>query len=220
MSVRAPGNAGAGTYLVHGTLTASGVAVSDSAIVTVREHHAVEVLPLDVPNWVAAGGRYEAHFMVRNRGNIPATIGLTGTTSRGIRCDVDAVAVVLASGATATVNVRVSVGTNLPRTSDDVIELTAVDQHESSARATASERTTIVSMVADASDLSVVPAQLSLRAAGAAAGVAPAILTGSGLLSDGHTMVDFAMIGPTGEQATRVRLASVRPIASPCTTTC
>ena len=89
VGVSVPGSAPAARYTMRGALVADGSTVSDSIVVQVNEHRAIEIVSLEVPGWVIAGSRYEARFLVRNRGNVPSTVALSGSTSRGTRVETD-----------------------------------------------------------------------------------------------------------------------------------
>ncbi len=199
VGVSIPSSAPAESYVVRGALTTTGQTVADSIIVRVNERRAIEILSIDVPGWVIAGSRYESRFLVRNRGNVSANISLSGSTSRGTRCDALPSALTLAPGASATVSVRVAIANNFDRTTDDVLELTAVDKSNSSVRASASTRTTVISSD-EVSRFATIPAMLSLRSIGGASGVSPITLIGAGLLPDDKTSVDFHLQAPTGRQ--------------------
>ncbi len=200
VGVSVPGSATAGSYIVLGDLVANGQAVSDSIAVRVNEHRAIEVLSVDVPGWVLAGARYESRFLVRNRGNVASTIALTGSTSRGTHCDAMPSSLTLDPGASATVTVRVAIASALDRTTDDVLELTAVDKADDSVRVTASTRTTVVADQGTGR-FATIPAMLSLRSIGGASGVSPVALSGAGLLADNRTAVDFSLQAPVGNQS-------------------
>ena len=197
VGISVPGSAPAAKYTMRGALVADGSTVSDSIVVRVNEHRAIEIVSLDVPGWVIAGSRYEARFLVRNRGNVPSTVGLSGSTSRGTRVDADPLSATIAPGTSTTVTVRVALSGTLARTTDDVLELTAVDQADASVRVTSSARTTIVPRTS-VGNLATVPAMLSLRSIGAASGVSPVALAGAGMLANNTTAVDFFLQAPTG----------------------
>jgi hypothetical protein len=200
VGVAVPATAVAGTYVVRGALLWNGTAVADSTTVRVSEHRAIEVLSLDVPGWVMAGSRYEARFLVRNRGNVPASINLAGSTSRGTSVETEPRAATLSPGAGTTVTVRVAMAQTFARTTDDVLELTAADQADAGVRVVASARTTVVPVDAGRG-LATIPAVLSLRSIGGASGVAPIALAGGGTLQDNATLVDFFLQSPTGRQS-------------------
>lgn len=200
VGVSAPASATAESYVVRASLVAAGDTVADSVAVRVNERRAIEILPLDMPGWVLAGSRYESRFLVRNRGNVPSAMTFSGSTSRGTRSEATPSAMTLAPGASATVSVRVAMPNTFDRTSDDVLELTAVDGADRSVRASASTRTTIVSGD-EVSRFSTVPAMLSIRSIGGASGISPLALAGSGQLADGRTSVEFSLQAPTGQQS-------------------
>ena len=122
VGISVPGGAPAAKYTMRGALVADGSTVSDSIVVRVNEHRAIEIVSLDVPGWVIAGSRYEARFLVRNRGNVPSTVGLSGSTSRGTRVDADPLSATIAPGTSTTVTVRVALSGTLARTTDDVLD--------------------------------------------------------------------------------------------------
>ena len=147
-----------------------------------------------------AGTRYESRFIVRNRGNVEATVSLAGATSRGTRVETMPATMTLAPGASASVTVRVAIANIYSHTTDDVAELTAVDAENSAVRATASTRTTVVSGD-ETGRFTTIPATLSLRSIGAASGISPIALSGAGMLADGKTSADFLLQAPTGHQS-------------------
>lgn len=200
VGVSVPASTPAGGYVMRGALAAHDTTPSDSIVVYINERHALEVLPVDLPGWVMAGSRYESRFIVRNRGNVETTVALTGSTSRGTRVETMPEVLTLAPGASATVSVRVAIANVYSSTTDDVAELAAVDQTERSVRASASTRTTVVSGD-EGGRFTTVPATLSLRSIGAASGVSPIALSGSGMLADGKTSTDFILQAPTGHQS-------------------
>lgn len=197
VGVSVPGSAPAARYLLRGALVTDGATVSDSIVVQVNEHRAIEIVSLEAPGWVIAGTRYEARFLVRNRGNVSSDVKLSGSTSRGTRVETEPAIATIAPGTSTTVTVRVAVGGTLARTTDDVLELTAVDRIDASTKMTSSTRTTVVPKTS-AGNLATVPAMLSLRSIGAASGVSPISLAGAGTLADDKTTVDFFLQAPTG----------------------
>ena len=200
VGVAVPTGAAAKSYLIRASLAFSRDTVSDSVVVIVNERRAIEVLSIDMPGWVIAGSRYESRFLVRNRGNVAATVTLDGSTSRGTRVETMPSTLTLAPGASAPVTVRVAIANTFDRTADDVLELTAVDSFDKSVRVKASTRTTVVSTDGP-SRFATIPAMLSLRSVGGASGVAPVALAGSGLLADDKTSVDFSLQSPTGRES-------------------
>ena len=165
----------------------------------INERRAVEVLNIDTPGWVIAGARYESRFLVRNRGNVSSVLSLAGATSRGTRVETMPTQLTLAPGASGMVTVRVAMPNNFDRTTDDVLELSAVDKSDNAVRAMASTHTTVVSSE-ETSRFTTIPAMLSLRSIGAASGVSPVMLSGSGLMTDNKTTVDLLLQAPVGRQ--------------------
>ncbi len=199
VGVSVPASAPAGAYVIRAAVKAGDETATDSVMVHVNEHRALEILPIDVPGWVLAGSKYESRFLVRNRGNVAATIALTGATSRGTRCDAMPPVLTLAPGASAPVTVRVAMTGSLERTTDDVLELSAADKADPTVRTTASTRTTVISTTG-VSRFATIPSTLSLRSIGGASGVSPVSLVGAGLLSDNTTAVDFSLQAPTARR--------------------
>lgn len=199
VGISVPRSAPAASYMVGGALLSGGGTVSDSVAVRVLERRGLEVLPLEMPGWVMAGSRYEARFLVRNRGNVQSAVALSGATSRGTRGDAVPARTTIAPGASTIVSVQVPMVATLVRSTDDVLELTAMDLADAGIRVTASARTTVVPN-SSASGFATIPAMLSLRSIGGASGVAPVALVGGGLLADSATFVDFSLQSPTGRQ--------------------
>lgn len=199
VGVSVPQSASAQRYVMSGSLAAAGVTVSDSIVVRVNERRALEILSIDMPGWVMAGSRYESRFIVRNRGNVSSTVSLSGATSRGTRCETVPASLTLAPGGSAPVTVRVAIANTFERTTDDVLELSAVDPTDRSTRVSASTRTTVVSSE-ELSRFATIPALLAIRSIGTASGVSPIALSGSSLLPDRKTSVDFLLQAPAGRQ--------------------
>ena len=197
----APPTATAGSYVVRAVIRDSARVIADSMIVRIGERRAVEVLTSDAPGFIAAGGRYQATFFVRNRGNVPARLTLSISSGAGSSCSIPAKTLDLAAGAKAAVVANVTTP-DVVRSTDDVIELVASNDGDD-ASSSASARVLIVPRHSSGSDIAPsLPAELSLRAAGPNAGVAPIALRGSGPIMPGSaTNVDFSFRAPVGQQS-------------------
>ncbi len=192
--VHAAQGAPAGTYTVRGAVGAS----SDSAFVLLTERRAVEVIPLDAPGWIISGGAYTARFLVRNRGNVTATLALSATSSRGARAMVNLPVVSLPPGGTSTVEVREASTSIGGRAQDDIVELAAQDQHDAHVRVIGSSRTTVVPQSGSlGDDVARIPTVLTVRAAQPGLGVSPATISGHGTLPGSSTTIDFSAYAPT-----------------------
>lgn len=205
-SVSIPRGAPAGRYVLRGTLAAGteapGSALQeDSVVLFVRERRALEAVPIEAPGWVLAGGSYQARFLVLNRGNVPVSVALTGTSSRGTRTVAEPAALRLAAGASAAVTVRVEAAPSAARTVDDVIQLAVADRVDSTSRAVVSARTTVVPRDGGGAEFATMPAFVSVRSVGGASGVSPLVLAGSGQLADRRTQVDFLFQAPTDQRS-------------------
>jgi hypothetical protein len=199
VSVAPSSRARAGVYLLRGTIEVWGHTAADSVHIRVNQRRGVEVLSAETPSWVMAGKQYQARFLVRNRGNVEASFALKGSTSRGARTTVDMAVVTLTPGATALATVRVPDAGAPPTAADDIIELFAVDQTDTTVRASASSRTTVIPQAPGMFDgLNSIPAQLSLRAAVKQAVVSPVTLVGAGRLGESQTTVEFSLHAKPG----------------------
>ena len=207
VSVAVPASTTAGAYtlaagLEHRSEASLVAAPGDAAVVLVNERRALEILPLDVPGWVIAGGRYVARFLVRNRGNVRAAIILSGATSRGTRADAAPANATLAPGENLAVNVTVAIATTFLRSTDDVLELTATDRDDRRTVATASGRTTLIPRgTVNGDRYATIPATLAVRSIGGASGVSPVMFAGTGVLNDDRTRVTFSLQAPVGRQS-------------------
>ena len=142
LSVATPSGAPAGRYVLRASVDDQTTA--DSLVVTVREHRAVEVLPLDAPGWVATGMSFAARFLVRNHGNLPATYELDGTSVQRVRMRTEPSVAQLPPGGTAVVEVRGMSHPGLLNAVDDLVELRVSDRDDNSVSASASQHTTFV----------------------------------------------------------------------------
>lgn len=196
VGVQAPATAAAGLYVVHATLAAG--SAGDSVLVRIPARRQLEILPLDAPGWIVGGANYESRYLVRNRGNVPANVAFTATSTFGARCTISTPLVSLAPGASANITVKVASSSVGGRAQDDIIELTAEDQNNREGRITASSRTTLVPKSGALGDnVATIPAELSLRAGQQGMGISPAAISGSGVLPGTETAIEFAAHAPT-----------------------
>jgi hypothetical protein len=193
--------ASAGTYGIRASLTADGdTVVTDSLFVRVPERRALEVFPGEAPSYAMAGDDFPVTFFVRNNGNVEATYSLRAASSIGVVPSLEPQSLVVQPGATVTVSSRVTSGNAAVAwgTHENIVQLRATDDADSTVASSVSIHTTIVPRSRRWLDqLSTVPAQLTLRSVGPNAGVSPASLFGSGSLGpESNTQVDFAFRAP------------------------
>lgn len=197
VAVQVPASTQAGTYQMYGTVSAASGQARDSMSVRIVERRALELVAAGVTAWATAGDEYQARFILRNAGNAPSTVVLTARSSRGTRILIDRPTLTIEAGGVSFVSVSVTSPRAMQRAVDDVVELTATDVGDPRVRAHASSRSTIVPGSPSMLDgLSTIPATLTLRAGGAAAGVSPVILNAAGLLSDNRTSVALSVRAP------------------------
>lgn len=196
--VHAPSGAAAGVVVVRGV---AGQA-TDSVFVRIQERRAIELLSLDAPGWILSGAAYDARFLVRNRGNVPTSVSLVATSSRGGRPTVDMPVVSLLPGGTSTVHVHMAASSVGGKAEDDLLELVAQDQQDSRVRVTAASRTTLVPKNGGMSDnLSTIPSTLTLRAAQSGNGISLATVSGHGMIAGTKTVVDYSGYVPAKGQS-------------------
>lgn len=199
--VSAPPSAAAGTYVVRATLEDSARVLSDSVIIRIDERRAIEVLTADAPGFIAAGGKYQATFFIRNRGNIPTRVTLSISSGAGSKCVLPASFLDLAAGGKATVVANIA-APNVARSTDDVIELAVDDRGDRISESSVARVLIVPRSASGENDAPSVPAELSLRAAGPHAGVSPIALHGNGSIgANSGTKVDFSLRAPVGEQS-------------------
>jgi hypothetical protein len=201
VSIAAPSNARAGSYVIRADVANADRVTSDSITVTIAEHRAIEGRLQPGRGYVTAGDSYDAAFTVRNAGNVESTISLKATSSRG-RITLDRSEVKLAPGAAAVVTARIRTGA-VGRSADDILEIVATDAADRDVREEASLATIIIPKGGKSGgDYWTFPGTIALRAAGTGAGVSPFIATGSGRLSQtASTTLDFAIRSHTGAQS-------------------
>jgi hypothetical protein len=197
VSLLSPAHAAAGAYVMHADLVAGNATTRDSVVVQVRERHGLDVVVTDVPRWTMAGDRYEAQFLVRNTGNVADSLVLKGSSSRGVRTTLDTTSLILAPGASTPVRVTVQMTDTVAHATNDVVELLARSRTDTALHAMSSGVVAVVPARGGfMSGLATIPAQLSLRAVNGAAGLAPALLTGSGTIPGSNTQLDFTFQAP------------------------
>lgn len=194
VSVVVPARAGAGTYALEVTV---GGRASDSVVVRVPRRRALAVALLDRPAYVVSGESYQAQFLVRNRGNTGARVRLLARSTLGRASLKDTIVGIDADGTTM-VEVRVTTPRGISAATDDVLELTAMQDSVPDV-AVASARVTVVpEPTRSIEEFLRVPTQVNLRAASSDA-VSPFEIFGRGPVRDGgETEIDFLFRGPTG----------------------
>ena len=197
-SVAVPARAAAGTYAVRTWVLSPGRdEVMDSVLVRVPQRRVLDVGLIDRPGFVVAGKPYDARFLVRNRGNVASTLRISVGSTRGTAVVSDST-IDLAAEESRVVPVRVSSPPGLDAAMDDVLELSVADVRDT-ITASASARITLVPEPSRSiEEYQRVPIQLRVRAA-STDGVAPAELSGGGIIRDGgSTRLQFLLRAPTG----------------------
>lgn len=194
VSVVVPARAHAGIYVVDVAVGARG---RDSVIVRVPQRRSMEVTLLDKPAYVVSGQPYDARFLVRNRGNLPtyvrvharSTLGRAALTDSVVRVGIDE---------SATVPVRVATPRGLSAATDDVVELTAMEDSISGVHVASARVTIVPEPTRTIEEFLRMPMQVNLRAASSDA-VSPFEIFGRGPIHDGgDSEIDFLFRGPTG----------------------
>lgn len=186
VSVRIPARATAGRYRVGlSALNARrDTLLRDSVLVEIKPRRAVALSLAERPAYAVSGRAYRGAFLVHNRGNVPTTFTLRATSALGTIIDAPA-RLALAPDESRLVQVQVSATLHGQGASDDLVQLTATGQDDTTPASTASMRMTVVQRAGTVSPLHTVASTLRLRAAGGGAGVSPFELAGSGRLRDG-----------------------------------
>lgn len=198
VSVRVPARTAPGRYAIQLRLADRGAhaLLADSLVVVVSSRRGVDVMLADRPPYAVSGIPYAGSFLVYNRGNTPATYALRAVSSTGDSPEVPAQIQLRANESKL---VRVAVSVQLPdlEARDDVLELRVVDIADTTVRADASSRVTVVQRAGSGGEeFHTVASTLRVRAADAAAGVSPYELMGGGQLRDGGTArIDFVARG-------------------------
>jgi len=201
VSVRIPARAPAGRYVVALTAAdSSGTErLRDSLVVEVSARRGLDLSLMNRPTYSVSGDAFRSTFLLQNRGNVPTTVSLRGTASLGGVVTLDSGDVSLGAGEAKTIPVSVATRLKDQEARDEVVELFAVDNSDTSVTAFASSRVTIVQEANSHEPLHRVASQLRLRAADRSAGVSPFELIGSGLLRDGgKEQLSFVMRGSAG----------------------
>ena len=196
LSVSAPEAAPAGSYVIRAGIKSGNTTAMDSAIVTIAERHELEIRAVNPPTFVLSGESYEAAFVVRNRGNVATKVSLKATANHGMKPVLSATQLSIEGGASSTIVAKVAISADVSHSMQDVLEVLAIDQVIDSVRAETSVETTIVPNGNIGDEYWTIPAQVSLRAAGA--GVSPIVAMGSGRLTEKSDVnVDFSLHSAT-----------------------
>ena len=199
VSVSAPPAAPAGTYVLRAGIRAGSVTVVDSAVIAIAERRELDVRSVNAPSFVLSGESYDAHFVVRNRGNVPVRVSLRATSNHGKAPTLSATQINIAGGASSTVTATVAIAAGVTRSVQDVLEILAVDMNADTVRAETSVETTIIPNGNVGPEFWTIPGQLSFRAAATGAGVSPFIASGTGRISEtSDVSVDFSIHAATG----------------------
>ena len=201
IGLRIPARAPAGRYQV-GVMaedSATHAIVRDSLAIEVSVRRGLELSLTNRPTYAVSGSAYRASFLLRNRGNVRTTVTLRGTSALGGSVALDSTRITMAAGASLSLAANVETRTTSAQAQDDVLELYAADQADSTNTAQASARVTIVQEANMTEPLHRVATQVRLRAANASAGVSPYEISGGGQLRDGGSeQVSFVFRGAPG----------------------
>jgi hypothetical protein len=202
LSIAVPARTAAGVYPVRVWLTSTEDprGVMDSVVVRVPARRALDVDLLDRPGFAVSGNSYDASFLVRNRGNIAATVELRIKSSLGSLAVQDTT-LRLEAEESRVVRTTVRSRAGLQSAIDDVLEMYATQHGSSEAEgAHASARVMIVpEPTRKIEEFLRIPTQVNIRAA-SAEGVSPFEVFGEGKVIDGGaTDISFLFRGPTGK---------------------
>ena len=201
VGVRVPARAPAGRYRIAivATDSASHVIARDSITVEVSAVHGLDLALTNRPTYAVSGNTYRAAFLLQNRGNVPATVTVRGTSVLGGTVTLDVTHATIAAGASLPFAANVATRTKGQQAQDDVLELFVADKADSANTAVASANVTIVQEANASEPLHRVASQLRLRAADASAGVSPFEFIGAGALRDGSTeQLSYVLRGSPG----------------------
>lgn len=194
LSVVVPSRAAAGTYAV-GVIV--GARASDSVWVRVPQRRVLEVTLLDKPGYIVSGEPYTVHFLVRNRGNTLTRVRFRARSTTGRAALTDSAVHIDANGTTI-VDVRVTTPRGISSATDDVTELSVLQDSVPEPRVASARVTVVPEPTREIEEYLRVPTQVNLRAASSDA-VSPFEIFGRGAIRDGgDTDVDFLFRGPTG----------------------
>jgi hypothetical protein len=200
VTLRIPMRTPAGRYVIPLTADAAGARVTDdSLVVQVGSRRSLDLVLTDEPSYALSGAEWRASFRMLNTGNVPATIALRATSALGRAPVIEPASMTLAANESRVVRVRSSTALADRESHDDVLELFAVDQTDTSVTAVASTRVTIVQRAGRPETRHTVASILRVRAVEPGIGVSPFEMTGGGKLrAGGDEQVDFTLRGPAG----------------------
>ena len=194
VSVVVPARATAGAYALGVQV---GTRASDSVVVRVPQRRALEVTLVDKPGYVVSGQAYDAVFLVRNRGNTGTRVSLRARSTLGKAVVTDTVLRIEADGS-STAELRVTTPGGISAATDDVLELTVLQDGVADARVASARVTIVPEPNRSIEEYQRIPTQVNLRAASSNA-VSPFEVFGRGPIRDGgKTELDFLFRGPTG----------------------
>ncbi len=203
VGVSIPAGAGAGRYVIRiSARIASATVAVDSVVVAVKERRAISLAVVDRPVYAVSGDAYEIGYRIHNAGNVSETIRLMAAASNRGSAKIDAPIVALAAGETKSVRVTVTTLKGYNNNDDDVFELRASTDGDSSLSETASAKVVLVRKPGTSAPMTTVPAVLRVRAARNGSGVSPYELVGGGRIStDRPEEVDFLFRGKTAKNS-------------------
>lgn len=186
-------------YVARGDVWGVGTA-RDSVVVSIGERREIALRAGAAPTFAMGGDTYTAKFIVRNPGNVASRITIRASSNQGAAPKLSATQLDLFPGQTDTITASVAIPANISRSSQQLLEVVAIDQAADSVRANASIETTIVPKMSDAAPAFwTVPGQLAFRAAAPGTGVSPFVAYGSGLIGqNSDATVDFSLRSSAG----------------------
>lgn len=136
LSISIPSTAAPGEYPVRYTISDpdSGTLVAEATvIIEVVAVRKLEIRAIESPRFIVAGEEYRSVFMVTNKGNGRSRIRLAARSSVGFNATPDSALIQLEARESRTIVVRVNTNRDLPEKVQDVLEISAELDGDSSA---------------------------------------------------------------------------------------
>lgn len=205
VSVAVPSHAPAGSHVIRfaagGPDRQEAHWSADSVEVQVPVRVALELSLEPMPERVAAGEPYQAHLLLRNRGNTPISSRIRAESSGGYPVEVSPTDVELEPGGTAPITVIVRTEGDLSRQRREILRITATPTSPVGEETRVNVPLDVVPRARDISERGDQRHRLPLRATVRAASdhdtAVPFEVSGSGRLFDsGSERIDFLLRGP------------------------
>lgn len=203
LSVSIPARASAGRYAiaVKFEINRSGgqLVGSDSVIVDVQEHRAVDLKLVSRPSYVIAGSGYSLSLALTNRGNSRAEFRLSASASSGSPARYERGVITLEAASSKLVAVDVDTRKGGDRAIEDILEVHAIHAADTAVHADVATTVTIVQPAGSEIPRKLVPARVTLRGSPKSSGVSPYEIAGGGRLREGSAEnVEFLFRGSPG----------------------